>query len=214
MALPSSGQISFNNTRVEFSQSVAPIYTMSDWTSGAWASQSYLGNTIITNRYAPVNLMSSSSRFYTESRFNPYLNNSMSLWYGYNHTIPMDDGGGFSGDYLYTHTGFQHCYPSSMIPVDVGTTNGTVYISISGSADYIFENVYVYYGKPWTDSGEVPDGEAAGAARLITASGHFFPPYTGDINLEFNWDYRYTASMGQYIYFIIYGDYCYDNSAF
>jgi hypothetical protein len=94
-----------------------------------------------------------------------------------------------------------------MIPVDIGTTNVIFYISISGSADYLYENVYIYYGKPWENNGTIST-----TARLITASGHFFPPYTGDIDLEFNWDYRYTASMGQYIYFVIYGDYCFDNS--
>jgi hypothetical protein len=215
MALPSSGQISFNDVRFEFSQSQAPKYNMGDWTSGAWLSQSFA-----TNRFAPVNLMSSGSGTYTRytssasgNKFNPYLNNSMSAWYGYNHTSAMDDSGASSGEYLYIHTGFNHCYPSSMIPVDIGTTNGTVYISISGSADYLYENVYVYYGKPWKDNGEDPNIGAAGPARLITASGHFFYPYTGDIDLEFNWDYRYTASMGQYIYFVIYGDYCFNNSA-
>jgi hypothetical protein len=201
MSLPSSGQISFNDVRVEFSQSLAPNYNMSDWTAGAWVSESFA-----TNIFAPVNLISSGSRFHTGSRFNPYLNNSMSAWYGYNHTSSMDDGGAFSGDYLYTHTGLQHCYPSSMIPVDIGTTNGTVYISISGSADYLYENVYVYYGKPWESN-----GTGSGKWQFITASGHFFPPYTGDINLEFDWNYKYTASLGQYIYFVIYGDYCFSS---
>ncbi len=204
MALPSSGQISFNDARVEFSQSIAPRYNATDWTSGGWISQSFT-----TNRFAPVNLISSGSGTYvrytsaSEGRFDPYLNNSMSIWYSYDHTLPMDDGGGFSGDYLYTHTGIQHCCPSSMIPVDIGTTNGIVYISISGSADYFYENVYVYYGKPWESN-----GSGSGMARIITASGHYYPPFTGDINLEFSWDYRYTASMGQYIYFVIYGEYC------
>jgi len=91
-----------------------------------------------------------------------------------------------------------------MIPVDIGTTNGTVYISISGSADYLYENVVVYYGKPWESN-----GTGSGNWQLITASGHFYPPYTGDINLEFDWNYKYTASLGQYIYFVIYGDYCF-----
>lgn len=198
MSLPSSGQISFNDVRVEFSQSVAPNYNMSDWTSGAWLSGSFS-----TNIYAPVNLISSGSRFYTGSRFSPYLNNSMSAWYGYNHFTTMSDDAEFSGDYLYTHTGLNHCYPSSMIPVDVGTTNKIVYITISGSADYLYENIYVYYGKPWESN-----GTGSGNYQLITASGHFFSPYIGDINLEFSWDYRYTASLGQYIYFVIYGDYC------
>lgn len=198
MALPSSGQISFNDVRVEFSQSAAPKYNMSDWTAGAWLSGSFA-----TNRFAPVNLLSSGSIFTTESKFNPYLNNSMSVWYGYNHFVTMSDNAAFFGNYLYTHTGNNHCYPSSMIPVDVGTTNKIVYITISGSAQAIFENVYVYYGKPWTFNGTGSD-----RAQLITASGHYFPPYTGDINLEFGWDYRYTASLGQYIYFVIYGDYC------
>jgi hypothetical protein len=199
MPLPSSGQISFDNVRVETSQSLAPKYNMADWTAGAWLSQSFA-----TNRFAPINLVSSGSRFYTASRFNPYLDNDLSAWYGYNHFLSMSDDGAFSGDYLYTHTGLNHCYPSSMIPVNVGTTNGTVYINISGSADFLFENVFVYYGKPWESN-----GTGSGNWQFITASGHFFPPYTGDINIEFNWNYKYTASLGQNIYFVIYGDYCF-----
>ena len=108
-----------------------------------------------------------------------------------------------TGDYLYVHTGLNHCYPSSMIPVDIGTTNKIVYITISGSADYLYENVLVIYGKPWESN-----GTGSGNYQLITASGHFYPPYTGDINMEFSWNYKYTASLGQYIYFVIYGDYC------
>lgn len=198
MALPSSGQISFDNARVEFSQSAAPKYTMSDWTAGSWLSQSFS-----TNKYAPVNLRSSGSRFNSASRFNPYSDNDLSSWYGYNHFATMSEDPLFGGDYLYLHTGLNHCYPSSMIPVDIGTTNKIVYITISGSADAFYENVYVYYGKPWTFNGTGSDTH-----QLITASGHYFSPYTGDVNLEFAWDYRYTASLGQYIYFVIYGDYC------
>ena len=206
MALPSSGQISFNDVRVETSQSLAPKYNMADWTAGAWLSESFA-----TNRFAPINLVSSGSGTYVRytsaslSRFNPYLNNSMSAWYEYKHFATMSEDSFYSGDYLYTHTLTNHCYPSSMIPVDVGTTNKIVYITISGSADGLYENVYVYYGKPWESN-----GTGSGNWQFITASGHFFTPYTGDINMEFGWDYKYTASLGQNIYFVIYGDYCFN----
>jgi hypothetical protein len=199
MALPSSGQISFNDVRIETSQSIAPNYNMGDWTAGAWLSESFA-----FNRFSPINIVSSGSRFATSSRFNPYSNNDLSSWYGYNHFATMSEDAFYTGDYLYTHTLTNHCYPSSMIPIDVGTTNKIIYITISGSADAFYENVYVYYGKPWESN-----GTGSGSPRLITASGHFFPPYSGDINMEFAWDYRYTASMGQYIYFVIYGDYCF-----
>lgn len=198
MSLPSSGQISFNDVRVEFSQSIAPNYNIGDWTAGAWLSQSFA-----YNRFAPVNIVSSASRFSTSSRFNPYSNNDLSSWYGYNHFATMSEDAFNTGDYLYVHTGLNHCYPSSMIPVDIGTTNKIVYITISGSADYLYENVLVIYGKPWESN-----GTGSGNYQLITASGHFYPPYTGDINMEFSWNYKYTASLGQYIYFVIYGDYC------
>jgi len=198
MALPSSGQISFNDVRIELSQSAAPKYAMSDWTAGTWLSESFA-----SNRYSPINLRASGTLFNTESRLNPYLNSSMSMWYGYNHSVTMSEDPFYGGDYLYVHTGLNHCYPSSMIPVDVGTTDKIVYITISGSADAFYENVYVYYGKPWTFNGTGSD-----LHQFITASGHYFPPYTGDINMEFSWDYKYTASLGQYIYFVIYGDYC------
>lgn len=198
MALPSSGQISFDNVRVEVSQSQAPKYTMSDWTAGAWLSASFS-----TNKYAPINIRSSGSRFNTASRFNPYSDNDLSSWYSYSHFVTMSEDAISTGDYLYVHTGTNHCFPSSMIPVDVGTTNKILYFSISGSADALYENVLVFYGKPWTFNGTGSD-----RGQLITASGHFYPPYTGDINMEFSFDYRYTASLGQYIYFVIYGDYC------
>ena len=198
MALPSSGQISFNDVRVETSQSLAPKYNIGDWTAGAWLSESFA-----TNRFAPINLVSSGSRFATSSRFNPYSDNDLSSWYGYSHFDTMSEDQVYSGDYLYTHTLTNHCYPSSMIPVDIGTTNKVVYITISGSSDALYENVYVYYGKPWESN-----GTGSGNWQFITASGHFFPPYTGDINMEFGWDYKYTASLGQNIYFVIYGDYC------
>jgi len=198
MALPSSGQISFNDVRIETSQSIAPNYNIGDWTAGAWLSGSFA-----FNRFAPINLISSASRFTTSSRFDSYSNNDLSSWYGYNHFATMSEDAFYSGDYLYTHTGLNHCYPSSMIPVDVGTSNKVVYITISGSADAFYENVLVVYGKPWESN-----GTGSGNWQLVTASGHFYPPYTGNINMEFSWDYKYTASLGQYIYFVIYGDYC------
>jgi hypothetical protein len=203
MALPSSGQISFDDARIEFSQSLAPKYTMSDWTAGAWASQSFAFYDTVTNIYSPVNLTPWENRFPSNSRYDPYLNNSMSFWYDYNHLSGMSDDPLVSGEYLYTHTGDNHCYPSSMIQVDVGTENRILYIGLSGSADFYSENVYVYYGKPWESN-----GTGSGNWQFITASGHSFSPYTGDINLEFEWNYIYTASLGQKIYFIIYGDYC------
>lgn len=201
MALPSSGQISFDNVRVEVSQSQAPKYTMSDWTAGSHVSGSFS-----TNVYSPINLISSGSRFSASVAFNPYSNNDLSSWYGYNHFATMSEDAFLTGDYLYIHTGTNHCYPSSMIPVDVGTTNKILYFTISGSADFYAENVYVVYGKPWESN-----GTGSGNVQLITASGHYYHPYTGNINLEFSFDYRYTASLGQYVYFIIYGDYCGNN---
>jgi len=208
MALPGSGQISFDNVRVEFSQSLAPKYTMSDWTAGAWASQSFGFSDVITNRYSPVNLTPWDSRFpfNTASRFDPYLNNDVSFWYDYNHTTASIDDWSGGGD-LYTHTGQNYCYPSTMFPVTVGTSSGVLYIEISGSADYYIENVYAFYGKPWGNN-----GITSGSYQLITASGHDFFPYTGDVNLAFEWDYNYSASLGDTIYFVIYGDYCTPNN--
>lgn len=201
MALPSSGQISFNDARVEFSQSLAPNYTISDWTSGMYISGSGYG----TNTYSPVNLVSAESVIpvSTVSKFAPYLNNSMSVWYSYDHFTTMSNDWATTGKDLYTHTGLNHCFPSSFIPVHLGNTNKIVYITISGSADYFYENVYAIYGKPWESN-----GTGSGVWQLITASGHFYSPYTGDVNLEFEWNYKYTASLGEYMYFVIYGDYC------
>jgi len=207
MALPSSGQISFDNVRVETSQSLAPKYAMSDWTAGGWNSGSNsLNNTILSNTYSPINLRYlqnfGPSGVSTASRLDPYLNNSMSVWYGYNHSESMSDQIGY-GEYIYSHVSNEYCTPSTMIPVNVGTQNRILFISISGSAENYSEDLYVYYGKPWESN-----GTGSGNWQFITASGHSFSPYTGDINIEFGWDYRYTASLGQYIYFVLYGNYC------
>lgn len=211
MSLPLTGQVSFNDVRVEFSQSISPNYAMSDWVAGAWLSQSIsLTGTTVSNVYSPVNLQYLQnfgvSGVNTASRLDPYLNNSMSIWYGYNHSESMSDQVLVSGDYIYSHVSNNHCTPSTMIPVNVGTQDRILFITISGSAENFSEDLYVFYGKPWESN-----GTGSGTYQLITASGHSFSPYTGDINLDFSWDYRYTASLGQYVYFVLYGNYCVSN---
>lgn len=187
------------------SQSQAIKYQFSNWTAGAWNSQSFAGSDTISNKYTPINLYATVSNpkpFTTASKFNPYLNMSMSRWFGYNTFTPAPvDGTELD---LYTHTFYNHCFPSSMLSFDLGITSRPVYITISGFPEYYAENVYVYYGKPWVNNGI----DSTGSALLITASGNYYPPYTGEINMTFRYDYAYTASMGSFIYVVIQGDYC------
>jgi hypothetical protein len=210
MPLPGSSAfpLSASMVRTEMSQSQAINYQYSNWTGGSWNSGSFAGSDIISNKYTPVNLYSTLSNpkpFTCSSRFDPYLNMSMSKWYGYNTFTPAPvDGTELD---LYTHTLYNHCYPSSMLSFNLDITSRPVYITISGVADSYAENVYVYYGKPWLNNGV----GSTGSAVLITASGHFYPPYTGDINMTFRYDYVYTASMGSFIYVVIEGKYCESN---
>lgn len=207
MPLPgtSAFPLSASMVRTEMSQSLAVNYTFSDWSSGTYASASSSGYDYITNQYTPINVYATPSNpkpFTTSSRFNPYLNMSMSKWYGYNTFTPAPTDGTLLD--LYTHTSNIHCYPSSMLSFNLDITSRPVYITISGSADYQYENVYVYYGKPWMNNGT----GFTGSAVLITASGHDYAPYNGNINMTFRYDYAYTASMGTFIYVLIKGRYC------
>lgn len=211
MPLPGSSAfpLSASMVRTEMSQSQAVKYQFSNWSAGAYSSGSGSGYDYITNQYTPINVYATPSNpkpFTTSSRFNPYLNMSMSKWYGYNTFTPAPTDGTLLD--LYTHTSNNHCYPSSMLSFNLDITSRPVYITISGSADYYVEDVFVYYGKPWVNNGM----KSTGSAVLITASGYSYPPYTGDINMTFRYDYAYTASMGTFLYVLIQGKYCESNN--
>jgi hypothetical protein len=150
MALPSSGQISFNDVRTETSQSAKNSYAMSEWTWGMGG-----GNCSgVGIKYAPINVLSSGSRFSISSPLQ-LSNLSMSAWYSYDHNlyIPTEVTGT-----LYSHADYtdKPC-PTTMLPIELGTTNSTFSINISGSTT-IGETVIVFYGKPWRNNADDAGG--------------------------------------------------------
>ena len=187
MALPSSGQIAFSDVRTEMSQSSMTSYAMSGWTYGD--SNFFCGGAGIL--YSPINILSSGSRWNTSGKKITLSNLSMSAWYGYDHTLSIPTG--------VTGTLYQHadaaaiCYPTTMLPIEVGTSNATYSINISGSADYN-ESLVIFYGKPWK-----VDGSLAGAPPatiLVNAGG-------GNINTTYTVNYTYNSTSGSLIYCVL-----------
>jgi hypothetical protein len=248
MALTGSGQISFNDVRIEMSQSAKTNYAFGGW---AWGyNEDWVGG-----NYAPINVLSTGSEFcrnyslylgfgglpeydyyyidcggvsvtqsinegetdyftaksgsvnhpspattltdlgatlrFSESNLLDLSNLSMSAWYSYDHTLSI--GTDVTGT-LYQHADISdQCYPSTMLIVDVGTTNATYNINISGS-QLNSEEIYVYYGKPWNTTG----ANGTGSATYITRS-------VGSGYMTFNYNYTYNASSGSNLYFVMLG---------
>jgi hypothetical protein len=188
MSLPGSGQISFDDVRVEMSQSLLSNYSIREWAGGRNSSNVGVG----TLSFSPINILSSGSRFSESSRMSN-TNLSPSAWYGYDHTlnIPLNVTGT-----LYTHMepvsgdGQYSIYNTSVLIVDIGTTSATMSINISGSADYAEETLTVFYGKPWTNTGT---GSPNTSLILQTTIGN----YPGTFN------YTYDSAKGQYLYFVL-----------
>lgn len=186
MALPGSGPLSMSMVRTEMSQSGVSNYNMYDWVNGYNASR-YI---------SPINVLSSASRF-TEA--NPICNGnySMSAWYNYNHTLSGSTNVTYS---LYYHS--CECYSSTMLPVELGTTNATFSLNISGTLTGSgTTNIFsIYYGKPWNNGGTGIDG------TLITSSGiNSINTY----NINYTYNYTYNASSGSKIYFVVSNYYCF-----
>jgi hypothetical protein len=221
MALPSSGQISFNDVRVEMSQSAMTNYSTLGWVTG----QMQLDGPY----YAPLNILSSGSRWEdTNTTFPKRMeyesNYSMSAWYDYNHTLYMESS--VTGT-LYNHTKIGYQPSSTMLPINVGTTNKMVNIYVSGSLyfDTVFPQVVVdvWYGKPWNNDGSAysygMDGYLSNNSIRQHVTWSTVPPcescdpLTGSINFSHTYDYTYDSNKGQYIYVVLtYYDYCYNNA--
>ena len=181
MPLPSSGQITFDNVRIETSQSAMTSYAFGGWVQGA---ADY--NQASTQRYAPINVLSSGSRFSTSATYSaPY---EMSDWYSYNHTASIPSS--VTGT-LYHHFNEYSCdIAQSMLLIDAGTSNTTWSINISGSTVGYLD---VYYGRPWNNTGTIG---STGSSTFIT--GGILNP-----NMSFNYNYTYDANKGQYLCFVI-----------
>lgn len=190
MALPSSGQISLSQSRSEMSQSALNSYSLASWAFG-YSGGNNIG--VGPTNYAPVNILSSGSRWDTSGKKIIISNLSMSAWYGYDHGASIPTG--------VTGTLYQHadagglCYPQTMLPIELGTSNATYSISISGSADYN-EYISVIYGKPWAVNG---GSSYAGYQDVYQNTGEF------TINISFNYNYTYNATSGSKIYVVLWG---------
>jgi len=211
MSLPSSGQITLNDFRSEFSQSAVSNYSFTGASIGF--------DTFDGTSYAPVNVHSSNSGKYATSD----VNNHFTYWYGYNHTLnySINTSENFRSCFLNIQP-YGLCYGSSMIIFDAGTTNKTLTIRISGSAnDFTYgyiDSLWVYYGKPWSSSGNdfyTAPGPANpwGTDVIYSASyGGYFPPpgynwFINGFDHEFDYNYTYDSGKGQYIYCVVYA-YC------
>ena len=191
MALPSSGQIAFSDVRTEMSQSATSTYEF-----GGWANGTYAGS---TNLYAPINILSSGSRWSISNPESYGKPISMSQWYSYNHTANISSS--VTGTlYLHTEPGSWRD-ASTMLLIDVGTSNTTWSINISGSLvnPTYWQWFYLYYGKPWVNTGT----NSTGSAVIITGSASDLN--TANVNLSFNYNYTYDSNKGQYLYLVLYG---------
>jgi hypothetical protein len=193
MALPSSGQISFNDVRIEMSQSAKAPYEMgAGWTWGGGVFPTIICSGVGYEGYAPINVLSSGSRF-SESSPLRHQNLSMSAWYNYDHTLYI--GLDVTGT-LYQHASIpDYCYPSTMLIVDVGTTNTTLSFNISGTLDYPGNILAVFYGKPWLNDG---------------GSNYPFLPIWADVGYfgnvitqSFFYNYEYHPDSGSKLYWIL-----------
>jgi hypothetical protein len=186
MALPSSGQISFNDVRTEMGQTSTSNYAFSAWGRGygIYDSGPY---------FAPINVHSSNSGKYSTTT--PL---SLNTWHGYNHSLNYASDG-TQRDLFFSFSPSIICYPTSMIVFDLGTTSETKNIHISGSVtdfDYVLE-IALFHGKPYNSSASSNPGS------LIWVSGN---PAPSGIDTTVSYSYTYGTGYGQYLYAVLYGN--------
>ena len=205
MPLPGSGQISFDDVRVEMSQSLLPsTYTSTGYSTEYWTSGNYFydGQPV----HAPINLLSSGSIF-SESSPLYFSNLSLSAWYGYNHSAYV---GLNTTTSLYPHfAGYIGItLASSMTVIDLGTSNATYSINISGSSSGNGGGGYwvMYYGKPWSNNGDSGTTLFTGAVPYNSATAT--PIASGSLASGYNdnitYNYTYDSNKGQYLYAVLY----------
>jgi hypothetical protein len=83
-----------------------------------------------------------------------------------------------------------------MLIVEVGTTNATLSLNISGSP-YTNEYLLVTYGKPWTNTGVTSSGVEAVYSNWFN-SGLI-------ITTSFDYNYVYNSNVGSKLYFVLLG---------
>lgn len=177
MALPSSGQISYGDIRTETITTARNSYSIA---KAAWTSGSY---TLL--EYPAINMGSTSK---------PNINQpaTVSEWYGYDHTYALSVPG--TGSNLASRS--PNTPYSDMYVFDLGTTNGTVDITlrrVNSSANTI--QISGEYGYPYDTSGNAVGGPGGTlfSSGLINSS-----TYTTSFT------YTYNAGYGQKMY--VYAD--------
>ena len=156
--------------------------------------------------HAPINLLSSGSIF-SESSPLYFSNLSLSAWYGYNHSAYV---GLNTTTSLYPHfAGFlTTTYASSMTVIDLGVSNATYNINISGSSSGNGGSGYwvMYYGKPWSNDGTYDQTFFGWPVpyNSVTAT----PIASGSLQYSYNntitYNYTYDSNKGQYLYAVLY----------
>lgn len=189
MSLPSSGQISFNDVRTEMSQSAMSNYDIVSWGRG-YGTYYWSENP----QFTPINVHGDNSGKYNTSG----VDFNMNQYHGYNRSSNYASDGTLR-DLFFSVSPAAICFPSSMLVFDAGTSNTTLDLYISGSADdfaYV-SSVAMWYGKPWQSN-----GDGLGTAELIYDN---FSLGSG-LNHTENYNYTYDSNKGQYVYIVIYGN--------
>ena len=191
MALPGSGQISFDNVRVEISQSILTNYDFKEWANGA------RGNVGVGTLFTPINVHTDNSGKNDQYNLNRWHGYSGSAHYGLGPTdrtvtiSPINE----TGDYWYTNSG--------MILFDAGTGIGTIPITVTVSTNNMetqsIDKIEFFHGKPWANNGS--DNPAVWDADLFktytyTSSGSTFTD-------NFYYDHTYTAAKGRFVYVVL-----------
>ena len=131
----------------------------------------------------------------------------MSAWYGYNHSAYV---GLNTTTSLYPHfAGFlTTTYASSMTVIDLGVSNATYNINISGSSSGNGGSGYwvMYYGKPWSNDGTYNQTLFTGFVPYNSATAT--PIASGSLASSYNnvitYNYTYDSNKGQYLYAVLY----------
>jgi len=182
MALTGSGQISFNDVRVEMSQSAHTSYGMPSFSIG------------YTGFYTPINVHSNNSGKYTTGN----TNIAISDFYGYDMTLTYPTGS-TKQDLFFNVEPSGLCNPSAMVVFNAGTANTDLELEFSGSvSDFsLVDTAVIYYGKPWKNDGS---GIPTNASVIMTDS-----TLISGMNYSSSYSYVYNADSGSNIYFVIYG---------
>jgi hypothetical protein len=191
MPLPISGQISFNDMRVEMSQSVLTNYDFREWANGA------RGNTGVGTIFAPVNVHTGNSNRNDQYNLDRWHGYSGSAHYGLGPTAetvtisPIND----YGDYWYTNSG--------MILFDAGTGIGTIPVTVTVSTNnmetQLINKIEFFHGKPWADGGS--DNSAVWNADLFKT--YAYTSYGSTFTDNFYYDHTYTAAKGRFVYVVL-----------